>query len=475
MSWREPALPALARAGRTDDEETPMPAGIMTTLAADKPVLDTGHTAFMLISAALVMVMTPGLAFFYGGMVRVKSVLNMLMMSFISLGIISILWTLFGFSEAFGTDHGGIIGGTDWLGMRHIGLTELWPGYGIPIYVFAVFQLMFAIITPALISGALADRVKFTAWSLFITLWAIVVYFPVAHWVWGSGGWLYKLGVIDFAGGTAVHINAGAAALGVILVIRKRVGFKKDPFRPHNLPLVMLGAGLLWFGWFGFNAGSWLAADGVAAVAFTNTQVATAAAMLGWLGYERIRHGSFTTLGAASGAVAGLVAITPSCGSVSPLGAIAVGAIAGVVCAWAVGLKNKLGYDDSLDVVGVHMVGGIIGSLLIGLLATGGVGQTAKGLFYGGGFAQLGKQCVGVICVLLYSLIASAILAKVVDLVMGFTVSEDDEVTGIDQGQHAETGYDFAGVGSASRAAASIAGTNGTEKAAQSAQSKVDA
>ena len=455
-----------------------MPAGIMTTLAADKPVLDTGHTAFMRISAALVMVMTPGLAFFYGGMVRVKSVLNMLMMSFISLGIITILWTLFGFSEAFGTDHGGVIGGTDWLGMRHIGLTELWPGYGIPIYVFAVFQLMFAIITPALISGALADRVKFTAWSLFITLWAIVVYFPVAHWVWGSGGWLYKFGVIDFAGGTAVHINAGAAALGVILVIGKRKGFPKDPFRPHNLPLVMLGAGLLWFGWFGFNAGSWLSADGVAAVAFTNTQVATAAAMLGWLAYERIRHGSFTTLGAASGAVAGLVAITPACGSVSPLGAIAVGVIAGVLCAWAVGLKYKFGYDDSLDVVGVHMVGGIAGSLLIGLFATGGVGQTAKGLFYGGGFAQLGKQAVGVTCVLLYSLVVSAILAKVIDLVMGFRVAEDDEVAGIDQTEHAESGYDFTGIGSAIRLGLGGSTAGNSKEAgtpAEPAQSKVDA
>jgi Amt family ammonium transporter len=248
-----------------------------------------------------------------------------------------------------------------------------------------------------------------------------------------------------------VHINAGAAGLGVILVIGKRVGFKRDPMRPHNLPLVMLGAGLLWFGWFGFNAGSWLGSDGVAAVAFTNTQVATAAAMLGWLVYERFAHGSFTTLGAASGAVAGLVAITPACGSVSPLGAIAVGLIAGVACAAAVGLKYRFNYDDSLDVVGVHMVGGIIGSLLIGLFATGGVGQTAKGLFYGGGFAQLGKQCVGVVCVLFYSLIVSAILAKIVDLVIGFRVDEDDEVAGIDQVEHAETAYDFAGVGSVAR------------------------
>jgi Amt family ammonium transporter len=438
-----------------------MPEGILMQAAA-APTFDSGSTAFMLISAALVLVMTPGLAFFYGGMVRVKSALNMLMMSFISIAIVTILWTLYGFSLAFDTGN-GFFGGFAWLGMRHIGITELWPGYTIPIYVFAVFQLMFAIITPALISGALADRVKFTAWSLFVALWATVVYFPVAHWVWGADGWLYKFGVIDFAGGTAVHINAGAAALGVILVIRKRVGFKRDPMRPHSLPLVMLGAGLLWFGWFGFNAGSWLASDGVAAVAFTNTQVATAAAMLGWLGYEKIKHGSFTTLGAASGAVAGLVAITPACGSVSPLGAIAVGVIAGVACAAAVGLKYKFGYDDSLDVVGVHMVGGIIGSLLIGIFATGGVGQTAKGLLYGGGFTQLGKQCVGVAAVLFYSLIVSAILAKIVDLVMGFTVSEDVEVAGIDQAEHAETAYDFAGVGSAARAVLSALDGSGVE------------
>ena len=267
----------------------------------------------------------------------------------------------------------GFIGfNSDWLGLSNIGLTELWDGYTIPIFVFMIFQMMFAIITPALISGAIADRVKFSAWALFVALWLTVVYVPVAHWVWGADGWAFKLGVIDFAGGTAVHINAGAGALGVILVIGKRVGFKKDPMRPHSLPLVMLGAGLLWFGWFGFNAGSWLGNDdGVGALMFVNTQVATAAAMLAWLAYEKIRHGAFTTLGAASGAVAGLVAITPSGGAVSPLGAIAVGAIAGVACAAAVGLKYRFGFDDSLDVVGVHMVGGIIGSLLIGFFATG--------------------------------------------------------------------------------------------------------
>ncbi|MFD9792447.1 ammonium transporter [Streptomyces sp. NPDC059070] len=423
-----------------------MPPGI--TLAADTPQLSSANTGFMLICSALVMLMTPGLAFFYGGMVRVKSTLNMLMMSFISLGIVTILWVLYGFSLAFGESNGFVGWSKDYLGLSGIGIVQLWPGYSIPVYVFAVFQLMFAVITPALISGALADRVKFSAWALFITLWVSLVYFPVAHWVWASDGWLFKKGVIDFAGGTAVHINAGAAALGVILVIGRRVGFKKDPMRPHSLPLVMLGAGLLWFGWFGFNAGSWLGNDdGVGAVMFVNTQVATAAAMLAWLGYEKLRHGSFTTLGAASGAVAGLVAITPSGGCVSPLGAIAVGAIAGVLCAMAVGLKYRFGFDDSLDVVGVHMVGGIAGSLLVGLFATGGVQSDAKGLFYGGGLDQLGKQAIGVGAVLGYSLVVSAVLALLLDRTMGMRVAEDDEVSGIDQVEHAETAYDFSGAG----------------------------
>ncbi|MFF0224614.1 ammonium transporter [Streptomyces sp. NPDC004629] len=419
------------------------------TLAAEAPKLSAADTGFMLICSALVMLMTPGLAFFYGGMVRVKSTLNMLMMSFISLGIVTILWVLYGFSMAFGADKGSIVGWTsDFVGFSGIDKLALWDGYTIPVFVFAVFQLMFAIITPALISGALADRVKFSAWAVFLVLWVTVVYFPVAHWVWGSGGWAFDLGVIDFAGGTAVHINAGAAALGVILVIGKRVGFKKDPMRPHSLPLVMLGAGLLWFGWFGFNAGSWLGnGDGVGALMFVNTQVATAAAMLAWLAYEKIRHGAFTTLGAASGAVAGLVAITPSGGAVSPLGAIAVGAIAGVLCAMAVGLKYKFGYDDSLDVVGVHMVGGIVGSLLIGFFASGKGQSDVKGLFYGGGLDQFWKQCAGVFGVLAYSLIASAILAFLLDKTIGMRVTEDEEVSGIDQAEHAETAYDFSGAG----------------------------
>ncbi|PWI15192.1 ammonia channel protein [Streptomyces sp. Act143] len=439
------------------------------TLAADK--LSVANTGFMLICSALVLIMTPGLAFFYGGMVRVKSTLNMLMMSFISMGIVTILWVLYGFSMAFGTDHGSLIGWeSDFFGWTGIDKGDIWSGYTIPVFAFAVFQMMFAIITPALISGAIADRVKFSAWSLFVVLWATVVYFPVAHWVWGTGGWAFELGVIDFAGGTAVHINAGAAALGVILVIGKRVGFKKDPMRPHSLPLVMLGAGLLWFGWFGFNAGSWLGNDdGVGSLMFVNTQIATAAAMLGWLLYEKIRHGAFTTLGAASGAVAGLVAITPSGGAVTPIGAICVGVIAGVVCAMAVGLKYKFGYDDSLDVVGVHMVGGVIGSLLIGFFASGKGQSDVEGLFYGGGLDQFWKQCAGVFAVLAYSLIASAILAFLLDKTIGMRVSEDEEISGIDQAEHAETAYDFSGAGGGAAKAAVAA------PAAAAASKKVDA
>ncbi|MEV5310266.1 MULTISPECIES: ammonium transporter [unclassified Streptomyces] len=441
------------------------------TLAAETEI-SAANTGFMLICSALVMLMTPALAFFYGGMVRVKSTLNMLMMSFISLGIVTILWVLYGFSMAFGNDSGGIFAwNSDYVGFTGIDKDAIWDGYTIPVLVFAVFQLMFAIITPALISGALADRVKFTAWALFIALWATVVYFPVAHWVWGTGGWAFELGVIDFAGGTAVHINAGAAALGVILVIGKRVGFKKDPMRPHSLPLVMLGAGLLWFGWFGFNAGSWLGNDdGVGSLMFVNTQVATAAAMLAWLIYEKLRHGAFTTLGAASGAVAGLVAITPAGGAVDPLGAIAVGAIAGLLCAMAVGLKYKFGYDDSLDVVGVHLVGGIVGSLLVGFFASGEGQSDVKGLFYGGDAAQLGKQAAGVFAVLAYSLVVSAILAFVLDKTIGMRVPEDDEVAGIDQAEHAETAYDFSGAGGGTSRSASVAAP-----VAQAETKKVDA
>ncbi|MDJ1132545.1 ammonium transporter [Streptomyces iconiensis] len=404
--------------------------------------MNGADTAFVLISAFLVMLMTPGLAFFYGGMVRVKSALNMLMMSFISLGIVSVLWVLYGYSLAFGPDTGGVIGNLDFVGLQGISPESLTEKGGIPVMVFVLFQMMFAILTPALMSGALADRVKFSAWAVFLTLWVTLVYFPVAHWVWAEGGWLYELEVIDFAGGTAVHINAGIGALAAVLVVGKRIGFTKDPMRPHSLPLVVLGAALLWFGWFGFNAGSALAADGSSATMALNTQVATGAAVLGWLVHERIRHGAFTTLGAASGAIAGLVAITPAGADVNAMGALAIGVVAGGVCSWAVSLKFKLGYDDSLDVVGVHLVGGVIGTLLVGFLAVDGVG----------GLEQFGKQAVGAFSVMAFSFVVSWILAKLVQATIGFRAGADEETAGVDQAFHAETAYDLtAGGGSSVR------------------------
>ncbi|MGW7351148.1 ammonium transporter [Streptomyces sp. NPDC054784] len=423
--------------------------------------MNGADTAFVLISAALVMVMTPGLAFFYGGMVRVKSALNMLMMSFVSLGIVSVLWVLYGYSLAFGSDNGGVIGNFDHIGLKGIDATTLTGGdEGIPVFAFVTFQLMFAVLTPALMSGALADRVKFSSWALFITLWVTFVYFPVAHWVWAEGGWLFELEVIDFAGGTAVHINAGVGALAAVLVVGRRIGFRKDVMRPHSLPLVMLGTALLWFGWFGFNAGSALAADGTAATMALNTQVATGAAMLGWLAYERVRHGAFTTLGAASGAVAGLVAITPSGAHVNAMGAVLIGVVAGALCSWAVSLKFKLGYDDSLDVVGVHLVGGVVGTLLVGVLAVDGVG----------GAGQLGKQAVGAFSVMAFSFAVSWLLARLVQATVGFRAGEDEEVTGLDQVFHAETAYDSSASGgsSATRGTGTAgvtgaAGTTGTK------------
>jgi len=424
--------------------------------------MDSGDTAWILASSALVLFMTPGLAFFYGGMTRAKSVLNMLMMSFGAIALVSVLWVLYGYSLAFGEDaYGGLIGNLDHLGMKGT-LHEL--SGTLPVTVFASFQLMFAIITVALVSGAIADRAKFGAWMVFVGLWATIVYFPVAHWVFffgdltttEDGGWLADtVGTLDFAGGTAVHVNAGAAGLALALVLGKRYGWPKERFKPHNLPLVLVGAGILWFGWFGFNAGSAVAANGQAGVAFLNTQVATAAAVLGWLVVEKLRYGHATTLGAASGAVAGLVAITPACASVNPLGAVAVGLIAGGLCALAVSLKYRLGFDDSLDVVGVHLVGGATGAILIGFLATPTVtgiltsdpSDGAAGLFYDGGFSQLGKQAIAVVAVGLYSFILTWIIGKLIDKTMGFRISTEDEVAGIDTTVHAETGYDFSGLG----------------------------
>ncbi|MBO3744437.1 ammonium transporter [Streptosporangiaceae bacterium NEAU-GS5] len=411
--------------------------------------IDTGTTAWMITATALVLLMTPGLAFFYGGMTRAKSVLNMMMMSFVSIITVSAAWVLYGHSLAFGTNGTEFLnkffGGLDEVGLQSLVTTATKDdGTGMPSLVFSAFQLTFAIITVALISGAIADRAKFGAWVVFSVVWATLVYFPVAHWVWG-GGWLAQLGIEDFAGGTVVHVNAGAAGLALAFVLGKRSGWRKDPMRPHNLTLVLLGVGLLWFGWFGFNAGSELAVDSTAGLAFMNTQLATALAAGAWIVVEKFRDGHSTTLGAASGAVAGLVAITPACGFVDPWAACALGILAGAVCAYAVGLKYKLGYDDSLDVVGVHLVGGALGAISLGLIAAYPLAETAQGtgLFYGGGFTQLGKQILGPVAVGLYSFIMAWIIGKIIDKTMGFRISQEDEVTGVDITTHAETGYDL--------------------------------
>ena len=430
-------------------------------------VLNGGDTAWMLASTALVLLMTPGLAFFYGGMVRTKSVLNMMMMSMVTIGIVSILWVIYGFELAFGHSadspwYGGI--GFSGFGGMVDELTNNGGVYPIPVLVFAAFQLMFAIITPALISGAIADRAKFTSWAVFVAIWSTVVYFPVAHWVFAFGnkvgdtvtgtGYLAGKGLEDFAGGTAVHINAGAAGLALAIVLGKRIGWRKESMRPHSLPLVMLGAGLLWFGWFGFNAGSSLAANGIAGLAFMNTQVAAAGAVLGWLLVEKIRNGHATSLGAASGVVAGLVAITPACAFVAPWAAVVIGLIAGILCSLAVGLKFKFGLDDSLDVVGVHLVGGIWGSLSVGFFGTSVVNSVGvDGIFYGGGTDLLAKQALGVGLVAAYSFIATLIIGFAIEKTIGFRVTREVEIEGIDLKEHAESAYELA---SSSRGGSSL-------------------
>ena len=422
-------------------------------------VLNSGDTAWILASTALVLLMTPGLAFFYGGMVRTKSVLNMMMMSIITIAIVSVLWVIYGFELAFGYKadspwYGNI--SFSGLGSQVNEFTNNGGVYPIPVLVFAAFQLMFAIITPALISGAIADREKFSAWAVFVAIWSTVVYFPVAHWVFAFGnkvgdtvtgtGFLAGRGVEDFAGGTAVHINAGAAALALAIVLGKRHGWRKDPMRPHSLPLVMLGAGLLWFGWFGFNAGSSLAANGIAGLALMNTQVATAGAIIGWLLVERLRNGHATSLGAASGAVAGLVAITPACAFVAPWAAVVIGFIAGILCSLAVGLKYIFKIDDSLDVVGVHLVGGVWGSLSIGIFGSSAINSIGlDGLAYGGGSELLMKQLLGVGLVCAYSFVATLIIGFAIEKTMGFRIKRESELEGIDLVEHAESAYEFAG------------------------------
>ena len=418
---------------------------------------DTGDTAWILVASALVLLMTPGLAFFYGGMVRGKNVLGMLAQNYVTMGVVSVLWITGVYSLAF-SGTGKYIGDFHQFGLNHIWQQATgFEALTIPPLVFCAFQLMFAIITPALITGGTADRIKFGSWTLFSGLWLIVVYAPVAHWVFSPSGWLFKLGALDFAGGTVVHANAGAAALAVVLVIGKRKGWPKERMRPHNVPFVLLGAGLLWFGWFGFTAGSALGANTLSAFAFVNTNTATGAALLAWLLTEKIRDGHATTLGAASGAVAGLVAITPACGFVSPMGSIIIGFAAGIICCLAVGLKNKFKFDDALDVVGVHLVGGVLGALLIGLFATKMTNSAgANGVFYKGGWTLMGHQAVAVAAVVAYSFVATYILAQILDKTIGLRVNEEAEATGLDLSQHGETAYDTTSYSDGSRSLSAI-------------------
>ena len=408
--------------------------------------MDTGDTTFILVASALVMFMTPGLALFYGGMVRSKNVLGTIMQSVFALGLVSVLWVLIGYTLAFGPDKGGLIGGLDFLGFSGVGAepnADLAPT--IPHTAFAVFQMMFAIITPALITGAFAERMKFTGYVAFTTAWLLLIYAPMAHWVWAPGGWIRELGALDFAGGTVVHINAGIAALAAAIVVGKRKGFGKEAFVPHNLTMTVLGTGILWFGWFGFNAGSALGANGLAASAFLATNLGAAAGAVGWALVDGKREGKATTLGVASGAVAGLVAITPAAGFVGPLAAIAIGLVGGIVCAYAVGLKFRLGYDDSLDVVGVHLVGGLVGALLTGVFADIAINEFgADGLINGGGFTLIGKQLLAIGVTLIFSFLGSFAILKLVQKTIGLRVSEDDEQTGVDLAQHSEVGYALA-------------------------------
>lgn len=416
--------------------------------------LNTGDTAWILISTALVLFMTPGLAFFYGGMVRAKNVLGMLMQNFFAMGLLAVVWSTVAFSLAFGNfGDGGWIGNFDFLGMKGVVAEPITLGVAggwlelpltIPFILFCAFQMTFAIITPALITGATADRLRFAAYTAFIGLWLVLVYAPVAHWVFG-GGWLAKMGALDFAGGAVVHINAGAAALALILLLGKRKGWPDHPMPPHSLPWTLIGTGILWFGWAGFNAGSALAANGLAGQAIYNTFIAASAAMLGWLLVEKIKDGHATTLGAASGAVAGLVAITPCAGFVRGMSPIAIGFVTGMVCFFALGLKKRFRFDDSLDVVAVHLVGGLLGSLLLGLFADKAVNPAGfDGLFNGGGVELLKDQAVASVAVLVFSFVVSLALAKVIDLTIGLRVTPEDEEIGLDLSQHAESAYNMA-------------------------------
>ncbi len=401
--------------------------------------MDSGNTAWVLMSAALVLFMTPGLAFFYGGMVRSKNVLAMLMQNIFAMGLVSTIWAIVGFSLVFGDSGNGWIGNFDFVWMNDITSLDTSFDSGIPGFAFFAFQMMFAVITPALITGATADRLKFGSYAVLIGVWSVLVYLPAAKWVFN--GWLLDMGALDFAGGTAIHINAGMAGLAVILVIGNRTGNGTQPMPPHNLPLTLLGTGILWFGWIGFNAGSGLAADGLAAQAFVNTHLAAAAGMLGWLVIERFKSGHATTLGAASGAVAGLVAITPCAGFVGGGSPLIIGAAAGVICYLALQIKEAMDWDDSLDVIAVHLIGGIVGTLLLGLFADTAVNDEFDGLFYGGGLELLKDQTVAAVAVGAFSFVVTYAIAKAIDTTMGLRVDVDAEYQGLDQSEHAESAY----------------------------------
>jgi Amt family ammonium transporter len=435
FSWAQPA-PTPAQ----------QPAGAQTVSEAAPPRIDSGDTAWLLTSSALVLFMTaPGLALFYGGMVRQKNALATIMQSFIIMAVISVQWVLWGYSLAFGPDNAGLIGGLEWVGLRGVGLDPGPYSDTIPHQAYMLFQLMFAIITPALITGTFAERMKFSTFLVFTLLWATLVYDPLAHWVWAKGGWLSSLGTLDFAGGTVVHISSGISALAAALVIGKRQGFGREPMPPHSLPFTVVGAALLWFGWFGFNAGSALTAGGLATSAFVVTNTAAATAALSWMFSEWAIRGKPTVLGAASGAVAGLVAITPASGYVGPLTSIVIGAVAGFLCYNACNLKTKLGYDDSLDVVGVHGVGGTWGALATGLFATKAINAAgADGLWYGNP-GQLWNQVIGILAAAVLGFVLTFIILKVLDATMGLRVTEEEEVAGLDITQHSETAYSLGG------------------------------
>ena len=404
------------------------------------PKIDSGDTAWMLVSSALVMLMVPGLAIFYGGLSRRKNVLNSIMMSFVALGVITIQWILFGYSLAFGDDIGGFIGNLKFFALSGVDLAPSGFADTIPHQAFMVFQMMFAIITPALISGAIAERMKFSTYIVFILLWSTLVYDPLCHWVWG-GGWIGSMGALDYAGGLVVHISSGVAGLACALVLGKRKGYPKEPMTPHNVTMVVLGAAMLWFGWFGFNAGSALSSGAGSTGAFVTTQIATGAALLGWILAEWAHGGKPTVVGAASGAVAGLVAITPAAGWVGPISSIAIGGGAGVICYIAVVAKTKIGYDDSLDAFGIHGIGGTWGAIATGLFAVAAVGGV-DGLFFGNP-GQLMTQLISVAATWAYAFIVTVIILKVLDATMGLRVTEEEEVQGLDISQHGESGYSF--------------------------------